>query len=72
MQHNFLEINACIIQVCYNHLKRFTINMPDELHRQLKIASVDQDESMNILVMRALREWLKRTMVEEPPISKSV
>lgn len=42
-------------------LKRVTVVIPPELHKELKLKSVNDDRTMNDLILTAVRQYLNKT-----------
>ena len=41
-----------------HHLKRVTVVMPPELHRKLKFIGINDDTTMNALILDAVQQYL--------------
>jgi predicted DNA-binding protein len=41
-------------------MKRFTINIPEELHKRLKIASTLEGKNMTSVVIKMVEEYVER------------
>ena len=41
-------------------MKRVTVKMPDDLHKNLKIKAVTEDSSLNQLILDAVRTYLDK------------
>ena len=46
-------------------MKRVTVKMPDDLHKELKIKAVTEDISLNQLILDAVRIYLKTITNEQ-------
>ena len=47
------------------HLKRVTVVMPPELHKQLKFLSIHCDTTMNALILQSVEEYLHKSGYEK-------
>jgi len=48
-------------------LKRVTVVMPPDLHKQLKILGFEQDITMNELILTAVLKYLSDSAVQKEP-----
>jgi hypothetical protein len=47
------------------HLKRVTVVLPPDLHKDLKLKSVHDDTTMNDLILAAVRQYLSKSESEK-------
>ena len=61
------------VQMLRPLLKRVTVVMPPDLHRQLKLLGFEKDTTMNDLILTAVHKYLSDTAVqidqEDPYVS---
>ena len=57
----------CLFAISGGHLKRVTVVLPLELHKLLKLKSVNEDRTMNDLILTAVRKYISECGSEKTP-----